>query len=388
MKLLERILVPLDFGPRTDSVVHAATCLAKAFDSEVHLLHVLPKLDDASPEALEVMGMARQGAGSRLAEVRSRLEQAGVGTAEEIVAEGSPFDQIILHAEEIEANVIMVGSRNDDGTEGLRIGTTAERLCRKSSKPVWVVAAESGAGPKSILCPVDCSSPSKRALRNAIHLARRFDAQLFVLHVIRPISAFLGLIPSVKPEMEQKHVESETSRFEGFLAEFDFHGIRWDKVVREGIPADTIIATASEFSADLVIMGSVGRTGLSRILLGSVAGKVARELQCSMVMLKAEDAIRLKLDQELSDLNTHYARGCELLENGFLDEAKRQFEHCIRTGDMFTPAWKSLAETCERQGDVDRAEECRKTARQIEETLAWRHVEADVRRNHPLWKKS
>ena len=145
---------------------------------------------------------------------------------------------------------------------------------------------------------------------------------------------------------------AEASRFEGFLGEFDFHGIRWEKVVREGIPADSIIATASEFSADLVIMGSVGRTGLSRVLLGSVASKVAQELPCSMVMLKAEDAIRLKLDQDLSDLNTHYARGCELLENGFLNEAKRQFERCIRTSDMFAPAWESLAEACERQGDV------------------------------------
>ena len=88
------------------------------------------------------------------------------------------------------------------------------------------------------------------------------------------------------------------------------------------------------------------------------------------------------------DLNTHYVRGCQLLENGFLDEAKRQFEHCTRTSDMFAPAWESLAEICERQRDGDHAEECRKTAQKIEEALAWGRVEADVRRNHPLWKKN
>jgi len=388
MKLLERILVPLDFGARSDWVIDAATGLAKAFGSEVHLLHVLPRLDDASPEAQEVMEMARQGAAGRLAEARNRLEQAGARAVEGIVAEGTPFDQIIQHSEEIDANVIIVGSRRADGAGGLRIGTTGERLCRKSSKPVWVVNAEGGVAPKNILCPVDCSSPSRRAVRNAIHLARRFEARLLVLHVIPPMSALPGLIPSVKHGMERKHVESETSRFEGFLGEFDFHGIRYERAVREGAPADTIVSTASELSADLIIMGSVGRTGLSRILLGSVAGKVARELPCSIVVVKAEDAIRLKLDEELADLKTHYARGCELLENGLLEEAKRQFEHCIRTGDMFTPAWESLAETCERQGDAERAEECRKTARQIEETIAWRRVEADVRRDHVLWKKS
>ena len=388
MKLLEHVLVPIDFGPRTDSVIAAATCLAETFGCQVHLLHVLPEIDDALPEALEVMRMARQGAAGRLAEVRSRLEEAGASTAEEIVAEGSPFDQIILHAEEIEANVIMVGSRNDDGAAGLRIGMTAERLCRMASTPVWVVAAESTTGPTRILCPVDCSSPSKRALQSAIHLARRFDARLFVLHVIRPVSTSSGLIPSVQRGMQQKHVASETTRFEGFLGEFDFHGIRWEKAVREGIPADTIIATVSEFSADLVIMGSVGRTGLSQVFLGSVAGKVARQLQCSLVMLKAEDAIRLKLDQDLSVLNTHHGFGCELLENGFLNEAKRQFERCIQISDLFAPAWESLAETCERQGDVDRAEECRKTAKQIAEMIEWRRVEADIRRDHPFWKEN
>jgi hypothetical protein len=118
-----------------------------------------------------------------------------------------------------------------------------------------------------------------------------------------------------------------------------------------------------------------------------VADKVAEELPCSIIMVKGEDAIRLKLDEELSDIRTHYARGCDLLEHGFVEEAKRQFEHCIQIGDMFAPAWESLAESCERQGDTGRAQECRRVAREIEEAIAWRRVEADVRRDQILKKK-
>jgi hypothetical protein len=183
-------------------------------------------------------------------------------------------------------------------------------------------------------------------------------------------------------------VKLETSKFENFLSEFDFHKVRWFQVVRQGVPEEEIIAAAAEFSANLLIMGSVGRTGLSRILLGSVAGKVARRLPCSMVLMKGEDAIRLKLEEDLLDLNAHYTQACELLEDGFLDEARRHFEHCIRTSDIFVPAWEGLAEICQRQDDPENAEKLRETVREIEERLAWRRVEADIRRNHPLWNRS
>ena len=386
MKLLQCIIVPVDFGPRTDSAVDTAASLAKAFDSEVHLLHVVPNLDDESSEAREVLNMASQAASSRLVEISSRLESEGMTAVSAVVKEGCPFEQIIEHADGVDANVIVIGARRDDA-EASRLGTTAERLCRRSNKPVWIVQPNSQLAPRSILCPVDGSPPSRRALNNAVHLARRFDAELIVLHVVRPYSLLPGLIPSVQKGMEQKHLKTETERFERFVGEFDFHKVRWQKMVCEGIPADMIVQKAAQHSVDLIVMGSVGRSGLSRILLGTVAGKVAGNLPCSMVMVKAEDAIRLKVDEELSDLETHYLHGCQLLEHGFLDEARRQFTQCFRISATFAAAWEGLADVYERQGNVSRAEECRQTARRIEETLEWRRVEADIRRGHPLWNK-
>jgi nucleotide-binding universal stress UspA family protein len=303
------------------------------------------------------------------------------------VSEGTPFDRIIEYANDVDANLVVVGSRGAEPAGGSRLGTTAERLCRRSSRPVLVVAPATPPEPERILCPVDGSAPSKRALRNAIHWARRLQSQLRIVHVVPPISGFSGLIPAVQRGMQQNYVETETARFERLLADFDLHDVAWDKVVLEGNAAETILEATAAYSADLIIMGSVGRTGLSRMLLGSVAGKVVREMPCSIIMLKAEDAIRVKIDEELADLQTHYERGCELLQNGFLDEAQRQFQQCLRTSDMFAPAWEGLAETAERRGDLDRAEQCRVTAQKVEETLAWRRVEADVRRTHPLWKR-
>ena len=388
MRLLERIVVPVDFGCQTDSVIASAIALARQFGSEVHLLHVLPELDElSSSEMREILSMAREAAEQRLAQIGDRLGTAGVSTTTPRVAHGCPFDQIIQYAEETDANVILVGSRAEERSGGLRLGTTAERLFRKSPKPVWVVDPESRVAPRTILCAVDGSPPSKRALQNAIHLARQHSARLYVLHVTSPVSVDPELLRLVPRGMNREHAEAEAAGLERFLASFDFHGIERQVVLREGNPAEAILVTASELSVDLLVMGSVGRTGLSRILLGSVAGKVARQLPCSVVMVKAEDAIRLRLDEELADLHTHYARGCELLENGFPEEARRQFEHCMRTNDMFAPAWDGLAEVCQRQGRPDRANEHRETAQQIKQALAWQRVEADVRRSHLLWSK-
>ena len=58
----------------------------------------------------------------------------------------------------------------------------------------------------------------------------------------------------------------------------------------------------------------------------------------SKVLVKSEDAIRLTTGDELSDLDTHYRHGCQLLDHGFLDEARRQFAHCVRTSATYAAA--------------------------------------------------
>ncbi len=73
----------------------------------------------------------------------------------------------------------------------------------------------------------------------------------------------------------------------------------------------------TEKHTDLIIMGSAGKTGLSRILLGSVAEKVTREVPCSVITMKSEDAIRLYIEAQIDDLETHFKEGRESLEEGF-----------------------------------------------------------------------
>ena len=80
----------------------------------------------------------------------------------------------------------------------------------------------------------------------------------------------------------------DESRFDRFLERFDFQNVNWTRAVEKGQAHEEILAFSRKRGADLLVMGSVGRTALNRILIGSVAEKVIRELPCSVVTFKAE----------------------------------------------------------------------------------------------------
>ena len=126
---------------------------------------------------------------------------------------------------------------------------------------------------------------------------------------------------------------------------------------------------ANETRADLLVMGSVGRSGLSRILMGSVASKVVRQMPCSVITVKPEHAIRLRLSEEISDLRDHLKQGQELLEQGFAKEAIEQFEHCIAIDILCVPAWEGMPVAHLRLGHHKESKRCNLAVEQIRQYL-------------------
>ena len=389
MKLIERVLIAVDLSPGAEKVLAAAENLASTFNSEITLLTILPQPGDNSPEMQDLTEIVREAALNKMEQYKTRLIEKGAKVSDAITVLGSAFDWIIRFGEDIDVNLVVLAT--DHGVFGKTnhgMGITAERVCRKSTKPVWVVAGEPMTELNNILCPIDWSEPSRRALKNSIHLARQFNAKLTVLHVTRQLSSIFGFDVSIDEFQKHRYFEKEKEHLAEFVSEFDFAGVEWESRFEVGDPAEHIVAMAKTIDPELVIMGSVGRTGLSRLLMGSVAGDVIHELPCSVIMMKADEAIRLRFNEELADIRDHYLQGLELLENGFPREAKRQFEHCVRTNDMYLPAWEGLAQSYERLGDPEHAERCRSTSKNLEEALCWKKIEADIRSHHTLWPKT
>jgi len=172
------------------------------------------------------------------------------------------------------------------------LGITAERVMRKASKPVWVVKRGAAPSIKRILCPVDFSEASRRALGNTVQLARTFLAELIVLTVIESLSSFYPYRHFPDEEFQRNYEAKQQDEFDRFLRDVDFSQVSWKRLIRVGRPHEQILLLAGETQPDLMVMGSVGRTGLPRILMGSVAQNVVREIPCSVITVKSKEVSR------------------------------------------------------------------------------------------------
>lgn len=145
---------------------------------------------------------------------------------------------------------------------------------------------------KNILVPVDFSEHSLNAVRLAVEIARLFGSQLTLIHIgVVPhvYSTELGLGGTAGPlfsEMSQAAAAEQYHRLEKVAREEIPDSLKAETLVREGFPPEEILAQVEAGGHDLVIMGTHGRTGLGRVLLGSVTERVVREIKVPIMVTR------------------------------------------------------------------------------------------------------
>lgn len=141
---------------------------------------------------------------------------------------------------------------------------------------------------QKILCPIDFSAPSRNALRYANEFAKAMNAKITLMHVIQPqpITADIN-VPYIPPEVDlEKNAKEDLER----VIKADIHeGISVEPLIAFGLPSDCIIEQAKKEDADLIILGTHGRTGISRLLMGSTAESVIRHAKCPVLVVKASE---------------------------------------------------------------------------------------------------
>lgn len=138
-----------------------------------------------------------------------------------------------------------------------------------------------------ILVPTDFSGFSSQALRHALALARKFNSRLKVVHVIQGFYPVGDAMLAAAPPVEGREMaESDTH---AFMAPVRDAGLDYDLEIREGNPWREILAAAADMPADLVVMGTHGRGGPERFLLGSVAEKLMHRLPCPVMTVCHEE---------------------------------------------------------------------------------------------------
>ena len=252
-----------------------ATLLAREFDASVTILHAI---DDDQPELL--INNEREVASKLLSDQARSLREIDDVSCDHRIVLGDPFEGIAKSAEEIDPDILVIGPHRRQALKDIFTGTTAERTIRTSNVPV-LMANGAPTGPyRHILIAVDFSDCSSQAVRTVQQLGLAKRAAITVIHVFDAPGTGLIAHSTMTDDEARKYIAGEESRagkeLAAFLNRLEFAPAHRVLKFNETSAGERILSTANELSADLIVVGTHGRTGLSRLMLGSVAEEVLR----------------------------------------------------------------------------------------------------------------
>src|SRR2546425_3059936 len=296
MDNFRKLFVAIDFSPSSDEALREAHNRALSTRARLAVCHVVPnelRSNLLFPHISRIAALKFPLEEKKIAEAASaRVSEVTGRTGEEfelIVDDGTPQALILNRAEEWGADLIIMGSHGQTSAADALLGSVTDSVIRHAHCPVLIVRR--GGSGRRILAGTDFSDPSLPAIEAAVDEAKRVGGELTVIHVLDlvwapaayPALAFGGAPFNISAE-ELKELEvAATQRLEESLKHFNVAG---ETLVTTGSAGAALIDVASERKADLVVVGTIGRTGLRRALLGSVAETVARRAPCSVLVVR------------------------------------------------------------------------------------------------------
>jgi nucleotide-binding universal stress UspA family protein len=292
--MFQKILIPVDGSQCGDHAAQFGLEFAKRLGARVVLTNALIEYA-TEKDAKRVVGPSREMA-----------EKLGV-QFEVRLAEGrflSIGDGIIEASQESNSELIVMGTHGREGIPRMLLGSVAEWVSRRATVPVMLIREQAHATtlpPKleRILVAVDGSPQSNLALTTASDLACALGIHLELIHVIPDIPAVYSYTayeyaPMIDFEKYQHDLEAESQAIiAAALALLDAHMPKVADVRTARVPAngmrlgDVIIKTAKEHKADLIVIGTHGRSGVDLLLLGSVAERVSHRSEVPVLMIRA-----------------------------------------------------------------------------------------------------
>jgi nucleotide-binding universal stress UspA family protein len=279
---VKTILAATDFSSRSDRAIRRAVLLAKQHDASTVLVHVVD--DDQPQRILRVEQMETSAVLEDMA--RTTREVDGVACHSKIVL-GDPFEGIVKAGDEDDADVIVMGEHRRQALKNVFVGTTAERTIRNSRRPVLIASAVPASFYRHVLIATDLSDSSREALHAVVALGLNKQAEVSVVHVFDAFGSGLMTRASLNEDQVKYYVETERDRaaqdLAGFLQDMPIQPMYRLLKLNESSPASAICLAAKEIAADLIVVGTHGRTGITKFLLGSVAENVLRTSACDVL---------------------------------------------------------------------------------------------------------
>ncbi|TMT81410.1 universal stress protein [Haloterrigena sp. H1] len=277
--MFDTLLFPVDENDGTTDVFEHVLDIATTHDSTVHILNVADTTRDSVTRIRgDVVDTLEQEGKQLVRETADRVEQRGVSTVTD-VRQGDPYRIIIDYAEANDIDLVAMPTHGRQGLERLLLGSTTERVVRRSDVPVLTIqpdAADELQYPyEDVLVPTDGSDCANQALAMGVDVVSAEEATLHLLSVI----ALTSLGVDVRSDIQQSMLEGSATELLDEAAEFATNaGVESvSKTIEHAssIPK-AILSYINDNDVNLVVIGTHGRTGFDRYMLGSVTESLIR----------------------------------------------------------------------------------------------------------------
>lgn len=267
---MRRILLATDGTSYSEGAIREAIAFAQKCSSKVSVVTVLETNPEYETVGTNAVAMEEAELVKHLDRIRARSAEAGL-TCETVLHEGiDPARAIVDEAMNKHSDMIVVGRRGRTGLAKLLMGEVAAKVIGLAPCKVLVVPRAARIAFKTLLVATDGSAHSNAAVKEAIGIAKCSGSTLVALSSAR----------------DQSEVSEAQSRVNRVVELGKGEGVTVEGVTPIGRSYDAIIETAGGRGVDLVIMGSYGKTGLKKALMGSSTEKVIGHVGCAVLVMK------------------------------------------------------------------------------------------------------
>jgi nucleotide-binding universal stress UspA family protein len=291
---IQKLVCAVDFFPASEAALLYATSLARNYDAELHVLHVIPPVSSvfaSDKHTGELVKKADEDSQFRLEAVAKTAEASGVRTTFEIRF-GEVDQEIINGIDEQGADLIVAGTHGRRGFQHWLMGSVCERLLRKVSIPILTVAnaKKTGVGKiERILVATDLSDSSSEAATWASSIAEKYGSDITLLHVTDFV---MGGVPHLYRDSLLQGINAEMKQL--LPAATQNLNIDIETRVEFGIPFRVVLAIAEQEKIDLIVLGTHGKSALERTLLGSTAERIVRGASCPILAIPPRTQVRTR----------------------------------------------------------------------------------------------
>jgi len=296
---IERILFPTDFSPFSAHALRHALALARRFKARLKVVHVIPHVfpsgdSDYFAAPWLMTPETRQRVEEEFRQFLAPAREARIDHQTE-VCEGDPWREIVVLAEDMPADLVVMGTHGRGGLEHLFLGSVAEKLIRRLPCPVLTVCHEEGRTWEApglvtrILCATDFSETSAEAVQMALTFAHESQAELTLLNVVEGAPDFGDptyiALPYMGP-LRQDLEKAARERLQRMVEGASDTRVKIETHVAFGRAYKEILRIAAEVRADLVVVGAQGHGVIEHMLSGSNAQHVIRGATCPVLTVR------------------------------------------------------------------------------------------------------